>query len=108
MSSVALDQMPRSALLDLSALYQGYIDRVTALAVAHVTGQFSAAAIGATASAQRRALADRQQVLQQLSAVRSAAAKARQMNQRTVLNLQIQRLLGDLQAIGGQLQCRNS
>ena len=108
MSSLALDQMPRSALLDLSALYQGYADRVTALAVAQVTGQYSAAAIGATASAQRQALADRQQVLQQLSAVRSAAAKARQMNQRVALNLQIQRLQGDLQAIVEQLQSPNS
>ena len=108
MSSLALDQMPRSALLDLSALYQGYADRVTALAVAQVTGQFLAAAIGATASAHRQALADRQQVLQQLSAVRSAAAKARQMNQRVALNLQIQRLQGDLQAIAGQLQSPNS
>ena len=108
MSSLALDQMPRSALLDLSALYQGYADRVTALAVAQVTGQFSATSVGATASAQRQALADRQQVLQQLSAVRSAAAKARQMNQRVALNLQIQRLQGDLQAIAGQLQSPNS
>ena len=107
-SSLALDQMPRSALLDLSALYQGYADRVTALAVAQVTGQFSAAAIGATASAQRQALADRQQVLQQLSAARTAAAKARQMNQRVALNLQIQRLQGDLQAIAGQLQSAHS
>lgn len=108
MSSLALDQMPRSALLDLSALYQGYADRVTALAVAQVTGRFSAAAVGAAASAQRQALADRQQVLQQLAAVRTAAAKARQMNQRVALNLQIQRLQGDLQAIAGQLQSSNS
>ena len=108
MSSLALDQMSRSALLDLSALYQGYADRVTALAVAQVTGLFSAIAVGATASAQRQALADRQQVLQQLSAVRSAAAKARQMNQRVALNLQIQRLQGDLQAIAGQLQSPNT
>lgn len=107
MSSLALDQMPRSALLDLSALYQGYADRVTALAVAQVTGAFSAAAVGTTASAQRQALEDRRQVLQQLSAVRNAAAKARQMNQRVALNLQIQRLQGDLQAIAGQLQRPN-
>ena len=103
MSSLALDQMPRSALLDLSALYQGYADRVTALAVAQVTGQFSVTAIGATASAQRQALADRQQVLQQLSVVRSAAAKARQMNRRVELNLEIQRLQSDLQQIESQL-----
>ncbi len=108
MSSLALDQMPRSALLDLSALYQGYADRVTALAVAQVTGEFSAAAVGATASAQRQALADRQQVLQQLSAARNAAAKARQMNQRVALNLQIQRLQSDLQTIALQLQSPNS
>ena len=103
MSSLALDQMPRSALLDLSALYQGYADRVTALAVAQVTGQFSAAAVGTAALAQRQALAGRQQVLQQLSAVRSAAAKARQMNQRVALNVQIQRLQGDLQQFESQL-----
>lgn len=104
LNSLALDQMPRSALIDLSALYQGYADRATALAVAQVTGQFSTAASGARASAQRQALADRRRVLQQLSTFRNAAAKARQMNQRVALNLQIQRLQGDLQAIAGQLQ----
>ena len=105
LASLALDQMPRSALLNLAALYQGYADRVTALAVAQVTGQFAAGAVGAAAATQRQVLAQRQQFLQQLSAARDAAAKARQLNQRVALNLQIQRLQGELQHIDTGL-CR--
>ena len=108
MASLALDRLPRSALADLRALYQAMADRVTALAVAQVTGQFKApdaAAAGSAGSvaAQRHALAERIQLLEQLASVRSQAAKARQMSQRVELNLQIQRLQQQLQDIQARL-----
>ncbi len=107
-ASLALDQLPRSALADLRTLYQAVVDRVTALAVAQVTGQFKApeAAAGASAgsaAAQRQALAERSQLLEQLASMRSTAAKARQMSQRVELNLQIQRLQRQLQDIQARL-----
>lgn len=108
MASLALDQLPRSALADLRALYQAVADRVTALAVAHVTGNYTApegeeAASGGGAAAQRLALAERGQLLEQLASARNAAAKARQMSQRVDLNLQIQQLQRQLQDIQTRL-----
>lgn len=108
MASLALDQLPRSALADLRALYQAVADRVTALAVAHVTGSYTApegeeAASGGGAAAQRLALAERGQLLEQLASARNAAAKARQMSQRVDLNLQIQQLQRQLQDIQTRL-----
>lgn len=107
-ASLALDQLPRSALADLRALYQAMADRVTALAVAQVTGQFKApdaAAAGSagSAAAQRQALAERSQLLEQLASIRSQATKARQMSQRVELNLQIQRLQHQLQDLQARL-----
>jgi len=108
MASLALDQLPRSALADLRALYQAMADRITALAVAQVTGQFKTpeaadAASASGVSVQRQTLAERSQLLEQLASVRSTAAKARQMSQRVELNLQIQRLQRQLQDIQARL-----
>lgn len=111
LSSLALDQLPRGMLANLATLYQCYADRITALAVAQVTGRFATGTAdgastmesAAKAAAQRDALLERQRVLQQLAAARSTAAKARQMNRRVELNLQIQRLQGDLQQIESKL-----
>ncbi|MEI8267298.1 MAG: DUF4391 domain-containing protein [Betaproteobacteria bacterium] len=108
MASLSLDQLPPSAVADLRALYQAVAARVTALAVAEVTGQFKtpeavagAATTGVTA--QRGVLAERSQLLDQLASARNTAAKARQMSQRVELNLQIQRLQRRLQELQDRL-----
>ncbi len=108
LASLALDHLPRSALADLHMLYQAVVDRVTALAVAQVTGEFKAPDAAANASAdraaaQRQALAERSQLLEQLASLRSTAAKARQMSQRVELNLQVQHLQRQLQDIQARL-----
>lgn len=108
MASLALDELPRSALTDLRALYQAVADRITALAVAQVTGHFkvpegASAAPAATVAAQRQALAERSRLLDQLASARNTAAKARQMSQRVELNLQIQRLQRQLQELQDRL-----
>lgn len=108
MASLALEQLPPSALADLRALYQAVADRITALAVARVTGHFkapdaTAAAPAARTAAQRQALAERSRLLDQLASARSTAAKARQMSQRVELNLQIQRLQRQLQELQDRL-----
>lgn len=103
LASLALDRLPPSATANLAALYQGYVDRVTALAVAQVTGNFAVSANAVAAAARREALAEHQRVLQQLAAARGVAAKARQINRRVELNTQIQRLQGDLRHIESRL-----
>jgi hypothetical protein len=108
MASLALEQLPAAALVHLGALYQAVADRITALAVAQVTGRFAApeaapAASHGSAAAHRQALAERSRLLEQIATARSAAAKARQMSQRVELNLQIQRLQSQLQDIRARL-----
>lgn len=99
LAGLALDQLPRGALVDLAALYQAYADRITALAVARVTGRFATSVDTRSAAAQRDALEQRGRVQQELATVRGAATKARQLNRRVDLNLRIQRLQGQLQQI---------
>jgi hypothetical protein len=108
MASLALEQLPRSALTDLRALYQAVADRITALAVAQVTGHFkvpeaAAATPAASVAAQRQALAERSRLIDQLASARNTAARARQMSQRVELNLQIQRLQRQLQELQDRL-----
>jgi hypothetical protein len=108
MASLALEQLPRSALTDLRALYQAVADRITALAVAQVTGHFKVpeavtATPAASVAAQRQALAERSRLIDQLASARNTAAKARQMSQRVELNLQIQRLQRQLQELQDRL-----
>ncbi len=108
MASLALDQMPAAALVHLGALYQAVADRITALAVAQVTGRFAAPEAAPPvshggAAAQRQALAERSRLLEQIATARSAAAKARQLRQRVELNLKIQRLQSQLQDIQARL-----
>lgn len=91
-ASLALDQMPRPALVHLAALYQAYAHRITALEAAGITGRYTVAPDPAGASAQRAALAERQRTLQQLAAARAAAGKEKQIARRVELNLRIQSL----------------
>jgi hypothetical protein len=108
MASLVLEQLPPGALADLRALYQAVADRITALAVAQVTGHYKAPEAAAATpagrtAAQRQALAERSRLLDQLASARSTAAKARQMSQRVELNLQIQRLQRQLQELQDRL-----
>jgi hypothetical protein len=103
LNSLALDKLPRSVLTNLSALYQGYADRITALEAAQITGQFAADADPGAAAARREALAERERMLAALAAARSTAAKERQINRRVELNLQIQQLKTQIQAAESRL-----
>ena len=108
MASLALDQLPAAALVHLGALYQAVADRITALAVAQVTGRYAAPEAAPSmshggAAAHRQVLAERSRLLEQMATARNAAAKARQMSRRVELNLQIQRLQSQLQDIQARL-----
>lgn len=87
--AMPLSQQPRA---DLLALYQGWIDTVTALRAAQVTGVFSVASSPEMAAARRTALAECEHLEAQMASLRAAAAKERQVARQVELNLDIKRV----------------
>lgn len=104
MASLALDGMSPQVLADLGALYQGYADRITALAVAQVTGRYVVPTAAAAASRWREAMREREQAQARLAAARISAGKSTQINRRVELNLQIQQLQAQLRELESRLQ----
>ena len=74
---------------NLFALYQSWIDRVTALAAANVTGTFVLKDSPESAANRRRALADYAQIEGEMVALRAEAEGETQINRRVALNLGI-------------------
>ena len=70
---------------DLYALYQGWLDRVTALQAASITGKFALPGAADSAAAQRDALAADARLLRDIASLRARAAKETQMNRRVEL-----------------------
>jgi hypothetical protein len=83
---------------DLFALYQGWIDRVIALAAASITGAFAIPESLELASERRQALAAHARLRHDIAAIRAQAARETQMNRRVELNLAIKRLEAELAA----------
>jgi hypothetical protein len=81
------------------ALYQSWIDRLTALRSASVTGSYPASLPNPQASVVNNALNEHDQLLSEISLIRSRAAKERQLSRRVELNLDIQRLSVKLTSI---------
>lgn len=89
LGSLAVAGLPNG---DMFALYQGWVDRVTALEAASVTGTF-AAPRGSDRSAELRAGLDNYARLQrEIAGLRAKAAKEKQINRRVEINLEIKRL----------------
>ena len=96
LASLALSGLPTR---DLYALYQGWLDRVTALEAAAITGAFALPDTAERAAAQRDALADSRPARSATSpACARRRAKEKQMNRRVELNLEIKRLEAELAA----------
>ncbi|NKA73555.1 hypothetical protein GO284_02535 [Ralstonia solanacearum] len=93
LDALALDRQPHK---DLMALYQGWIDCLTAAEAARITGRFHLTADPARAAEQREALRECQRLEQETARLRSLAAKERQIAKRVDLNLALQRLQADL------------
>ncbi len=100
LEALPLDRQPHQ---DLMALYQGWMDCLTAAEAAHVTGNFRLPTGPAAAAAQREALRACQQLEQQAARLRTLAAKERQIAKQVDLNLALQRLQADLNAARAQL-----
>lgn len=93
LEAMALDRQPHQ---DLMALYQGWMDCLTAAEAAHLTGNFRLPNGPTAAAAQREALRACQRLEQEAARLRSQAAKERQIAKQVDLNLALQRLQVDL------------
>jgi hypothetical protein len=95
LEALALDRQPHQ---DLMALYQGWMDCLTAAEAARLTGNFRLPSGPSAAAAQRDALRLCQRLEQEGARLRNQAAKERQIAKQVDLNLALQRLQADLNA----------
>ena len=100
LEAMALDRQPHQ---DLMALYQGWMDCLTAAEAARLTGNFRLPSGPTAAAAQRDALRACQRLEQEAARLRSLAARERQIAKQVDLNLELQRLDARLRAARAQL-----
>ncbi len=100
LEAMALDRQPHQ---DLMALYQSWMDCLTAAEAARLTGNFRLPSGPTAAAAQREALRTCQRLEQEAARLRSQAAKERQIAKQVDLNLELQRLDAHLRAARAQL-----
>lgn len=100
LDALALDRQPHK---DLMALYQGWMDCLTAAEAARITGRFHLTADPAQAAEQREALRECQRLEQEMARLRNQAAKERQIAKQVDLNLALQRLQTYLNAARARL-----
>ena len=98
--ALALTRQPQASLL---ALYQGWMDCLTAWQAAQVTGSFTTTSTPAQAAARREALRTCQQLELESIRLRALAAKEKQMAKQVDLNLALKRVQADLAAARNQL-----
>jgi hypothetical protein len=84
--------MARQPKATLYALYQGWMDVLTALESSYITGTFAILDSDVRARRRREALREVYGIDAQIRALRSAAGKASQMAKQVELNLQLQQL----------------
>lgn len=91
--ALALARQPQASLL---ALYQGWMDCLTALQASQYTGTFTATDTPEQAATRREALRTCQQLEQEAARLRALAAKEKQMARQVDLNLTLQRIIAEL------------
>lgn len=95
LDSLALAKQP---LANLFKLYSGWLARVEALNAARLTGPYVPTDDPSTIERRRAALDVHATLSKEVTGLRARAGREKQMNRRVDLNLQIQRLEGDLEA----------
>lgn len=92
--SAFIAALPPSAVprMNLHALYQQWIDAVTALAAARLTGSFVVTETPDAVLARRSALLEHETLTRDISSLRARAGKESQLNRRVELNLQLKQL----------------
>lgn len=101
LAAIALARQPRT---HLSAVYQGWIDRLHALSAARITGAFTVPATTAQAAVVREVLETYAVLNRDLAGLRAQAKREKQLNRRVELNLEIKRLEADLARVKSNLQ----
>jgi hypothetical protein len=85
------------------ALYQSWIDRLTALRAASVTGSYPVDLPNSQASVVNDALNEHDLILRDITNLRSRAAKEKQLSRRVDLNLRLKELESQLQSLSNSL-----
>jgi hypothetical protein len=91
LASLSLSSQPQA---DLFRLYQGWIDAVQALLAAQVTGRFHMPGSLEHAAARREALREAARLEAEITRLRAAAAKEKQVPRQVELNLALKRAEG--------------
>jgi len=89
LASQALAGLPKE---NLFVLYQGWLDRMTALDAARHTGTFALASSREASEVRRQSLREIARIDAEIAAMRSNAEKATQVNRRVEFNLELRRL----------------
>jgi len=98
MNSLPLSNQPSR---DLSAVYDGWLARIEALAAARLSGAYVANDDAQTIERRRAALESHAQLARDIAGLRAKATREKQLNRRVDLNIEIQRLE---QALAAQKQ----
>ena len=99
-AALALSRQPRTSLY---ALYQGWISTVQALCVARVTGVFSIPVSGVEAEERAYALQEYGRLESRITELTVAANKEKQIARRVDMNLELERLRTDRDAVRARL-----
>lgn len=99
LNAMDLSKQPRT---DLLSLYQGWIDTLSAWQAAAITGRFECVS-PQQAMARRAALHRCHELDAQISILRAAASKEKQMSRQVEVNLKIKRLQEKRETMRGQL-----
>lgn len=100
MAALAISRRPSAHLL---ALYQRWMDALTALAAARLTGRFALVQGAEQAAARRQALAQCHQLEAEAAQLRAQAKKEQQLARRVELNLRLKGVEAQLAACRQQL-----
>lgn len=95
-AACALAQQPQN---DLYALYQGWMDTVSALDIARDTGHFQRSMTRAQAAERHQALRQCRELQARLQQLRAQAQKERQLARQVALNLEIKQLLNGIESM---------
>ncbi len=92
LQALSLRCQPRT---DLYALYQGWLDTLTALQAASITGRFVTSGSAEQAASRRAALHRCREIDGEVARLRLAAAKEKQMARQVAVNMEIKALLAE-------------
>lgn len=100
LQALSITRQPRA---NLKALYQGWLDTLTACQAAQITGVFAQSETTEQASVRRAALQDCQRLEVETVRLRNVAAKEKQLARRVEMNIELQRLQCELENATRQL-----